>query len=60
MSEKINQEILNELKKINEKLDKLDQEQEQGLSTPMKFIALVFGVCVVGPIVFVALTAVLN
>lgn len=60
MSEKINQEILDELKKINEKLDKLNQEQEQGLSTPMKFVALLFGVCVVGPVFFVALTALLN
>ncbi|MBE4909834.1 hypothetical protein IMZ08_17505 [Bacillus luteolus] len=60
MSDKLNQEILNELKKINEKLDKIEGEKEQGLSTPMKFVALVFGVCVVGPIVFVALTALLN
>lgn len=50
MSEQINQEILHELKKINEKLDRLEAETEKGLSTPMKIVALLFGLFIIGPI----------
>lgn len=37
MSDELGEEILKELKKINEKLDILNEPK--GLSTPMKFIA---------------------
>lgn len=45
MSEDINRQILEELKKINEKL-----EESKGLSTPMKFVALILGFLVIGPL----------
>ncbi|ADI00683.1 hypothetical protein [Salisediminibacterium selenitireducens] len=48
MADDVNQEILRELKKINEKLDRL--EEPQGLSTPMKLLALFLGVIVLGPV----------
>jgi hypothetical protein len=47
MSEEQNQEILNELKKINEKLDSI---QQRGLSAPIKFIAILLGLTIVGPL----------
>ncbi|AOM82212.1 hypothetical protein [Salisediminibacterium beveridgei] len=49
MADELNKEILNELKKMNEKIDKL--EEPKGLSTPMKLIALFLGVMVFGPII---------
>ncbi|WP_173915332.1 hypothetical protein [Halobacillus sp. Marseille-Q1614] len=49
MSEELNREILEELKKMNERLDKL--EKTKGLSPAMKIIALLFGFLVIGPAV---------
>ncbi|AWE07644.1 hypothetical protein DCE79_09730 [Lysinibacillus sp. 2017] len=55
MSEELNKEILLELKKINQKLDELN-ESPQALSKPMKFIALFIGFTVIGPFVAVLLS----
>jgi F0F1-type ATP synthase assembly protein I len=51
MSDELSKEILDELKKMNEKLDNLNEPN--GLSTPMKIVALFFGFMVIGP--FIAL-----
>jgi hypothetical protein len=51
MSEELNQEILDELKKINQKLDTIDQQR--GISTPLKFIAVIIGVTIIGPLIMV-------
>jgi hypothetical protein len=58
MSDELSQEILIELRKINEKLDKLNEPK--GLSVPMKIIALFLGFTVVGPIITLVLTRLLN
>ncbi|MGO4501137.1 hypothetical protein AB4114_35440 [Paenibacillus sp. 2RAB27] len=50
MSDELSEEILKELKKINEKLDILNEPK--GLSTPMKIIAFF----VIGPMVALLLT----
>jgi F0F1-type ATP synthase assembly protein I len=55
MQEDLNKEILLELMKINEKLDKLNEEP-QGLSKPMKVIALFIGFTVIGPLVAIVLS----
>jgi uncharacterized membrane protein (DUF106 family) len=49
VSDDYNKQILDELKKMNEKLEELSNKQS-GLSTPMKFIALVVGFMVLGPL----------
>lgn len=48
MSEEMNREILLELKKINQKLEELN-EQPKTLSATTKFIALFIGFMVIGP-----------
>ncbi|CAG7636780.1 hypothetical protein ACFQI7_07340 [Paenibacillus allorhizosphaerae] len=53
MSEQLNKEILEELKKINDKLDTMDQHR--GLSTPLKFIAVILGVTVIGPLILLVI-----
>ncbi len=55
MSEDLQKEILEELKKINEKLD-----EPKGLSTPMKFVALILGFLVIGPILAFLLSFLFN
>ncbi|WP_192894682.1 hypothetical protein [Paenibacillus contaminans] len=54
MSDEISKEILEELKKINEKLDSLNEPK--GLSTPMKIVALFFGFIVIGPLIALLLS----
>lgn len=49
MSEEISKEILEELKKINEKLARLNEPK--GLSTSMKIVALFVGFMVIGPLI---------
>lgn len=51
MSDELSKEILEELKKMNEKLDSINEPR--GLSTSIKIIALFFGFMVIGP--FIAL-----
>lgn len=51
MSEEINNEILKELKAINDKLESLNNERKKGLSTAGKFVALFLGFGLVGPFV---------
>lgn len=58
MSDELNKEILRELKIINEKLDKLSEPK--GLSTPMKFVALLLGMFVLGPILAYLVSALLK
>ncbi len=48
MQEDINREVLEELKKINQKLDALGEQR--GLSTPLKIIAVIVGFALVGPL----------
>lgn len=48
MSEELNHEILDELKKINRKLDAI--HEKRGLSTPLKFFAVIVGLIIVGPL----------
>lgn len=50
MSEELNREILDELKKINQKLDTIGEQR--GISAPLKFIAIIIGVTIVGPLIF--------
>ncbi|WP_192894662.1 hypothetical protein [Paenibacillus contaminans] len=54
MSDELSKEILNELKKINEKLDNL--YEPKGLSIPLKIIALFIGFMVIGPMVLLLLS----
>jgi len=54
MSDELSKEILNELKKINEKLDNL--YEPKGLSMPLKIIALFIGFMVIGPMVLLLLS----
>jgi hypothetical protein len=49
MGEEMNKQILDELRKMNEKLDVLTEKQ-QGLSTPMKVMSLILGFIVIGPL----------
>ncbi|MCM3781900.1 hypothetical protein M3231_02835 [Neobacillus mesonae] len=49
MSDQLNKEILEELKKINNKLDSLNNTK--GLSTPIKIIAVILGFMVIGPLI---------
>ena len=56
MSEEMNKEILLELKKINQKLEELN-EQPKALSTSMKFIALFIGFMVIGPITTILISS---
>jgi hypothetical protein len=53
MSEELNQEILDELKKINQKLDTIGEQR--GISTPLKFIAIIIGVTILGPLIMLAI-----
>jgi hypothetical protein len=55
MQEDLNKEILIELKKINQKLDELNEEP-QVLSKSMKVIALFIGFTVIGPIVAILIS----
>lgn len=54
MSDETNNEILVELKKINEKLDQL--QASKGLSMPMKFVAIVLGFVIIGPALTILLS----
>jgi hypothetical protein len=54
MSDELSEEILKELKKINEKLDTLNEPK--GLSSPMKIIAFF----VIGPIIALTLVGLLQ
>ncbi|GGA12717.1 hypothetical protein GCM10008018_67180 [Paenibacillus marchantiophytorum] len=56
MTEELGKEILKEIREINEKLDQINEPR--GLSTPMKFIALLFGCMVVGPIILLIMSRV--
>jgi hypothetical protein len=58
MSDDMNQDIMKELRKINEKLDKYNEPK--GLSVPMKIIALFIGFTVVGPISALLLSQLFN
>lgn len=54
MSDELSKQILNELKKNNEKLDNL--YEPKGLSIPLKNIALFIGFMVIGPMVLLLLS----
>jgi hypothetical protein len=58
MSDELSKEILSELEIINDKLDKLNERK--GLSSPMKIIAIIFGFLVIGPIIALLLSRLLN
>jgi len=45
MSEELNREILDELKKINQKLEAI--HVKRGISTPQKFFAIILGLIIV-------------
>ncbi|SEG72101.1 hypothetical protein [Paenibacillus sp. UNC499MF] len=57
MNEEINKEILKELRILNEKIDHLSAK---GLSTPYKLLAVFIGFAVIGPIVLVIVSVLLN
>lgn len=48
MSDDINRQILEELRKMNEKLDRLQESKR--LSTPMKLVAIILGFIIIGPL----------
>ncbi|MFZ4453640.1 hypothetical protein [Salibacterium aidingense] len=49
------EQILEEIRKMNDKLDHITEKQK-GLSTPMKFIALLLGFMVLGPLIAILLS----
>lgn len=53
LSEPTNQDILEELRKLNEKIDKLNErtKEPKGISTPLALIALFLGYAILGPII---------
>ncbi|WP_063847744.1 hypothetical protein [Bacillus sp. FJAT-28004] len=54
MSEELNLEILDgELKKINQKSDTIGERR--GISTPLKFIAVIVGFIIVGPLLMMVI-----
>ncbi|MEC0226124.1 hypothetical protein [Paenibacillus alba] len=57
MSENLSQDILKELKEINQKLDKMNESK--GLSLPMKILALCIGFAVIGPLIVILLSRLL-
>ncbi|CAN7672625.1 hypothetical protein [Paenibacillus sp. LjRoot56] len=54
MSDELSKEILEELKKLNEKIDQL--QASKGLSTPMKFVAILLGFVVIGPTITILIS----
>jgi len=48
MSDDINRQVLEELRKMNEKLDRLQESKR--LSTPMKLVAIFLGFLIIGPL----------
>jgi hypothetical protein len=56
MSDEVNQQILEELKNINMRLQKI--EERRGLSAPVKFIAIVVGFVIIGPLFFFMLSVI--
>ncbi|CAN7541861.1 hypothetical protein LJR153_003909 [Paenibacillus sp. LjRoot153] len=58
MSDELSKEILDELKRINEKLDQL--HTSKGLSTPMKFVAILLGFVVIGPTITILISRLFN
>ncbi|MBD8071178.1 hypothetical protein [Bacillus sp. PS06] len=52
MKEPTNKELLVEIIKLNDRIDRLEQltNEPKGLSTPVKFIALFLGFVILGPI----------
>ncbi|SFL49415.1 hypothetical protein SAMN03159341_106353 [Paenibacillus sp. 1_12] len=58
MSEELNHEILDELKKINQKLDAMDKQR--GISAPLKFIAVIIGFIIIGPMIMIAIGIISN
>lgn len=48
MSGELNQEILDELKKINQKIDSIGEQR--GITTPLKFIAIIAGFIILSPL----------
>ncbi len=58
MSDEMSKEILEELKRINEKLDQL--QTSKGLSTPMKFVAILLGFVVIGPAITILVSRFFN
>ncbi|EGL15091.1 MULTISPECIES: hypothetical protein [unclassified Paenibacillus] len=58
MNDETNKEILKELRNLNEKIDHLIAAK--GLSAPLKLLAVFIGFAVIGPIVVVILSALLN
>ncbi|WP_127583555.1 hypothetical protein [Paenibacillus koleovorans] len=58
MQEVTNREILEELKKIQQKLEALSEPK--GLSTPGKILALIFGFAVFGPLLGYLASIIIN
>jgi F0F1-type ATP synthase assembly protein I len=58
MSDELSKEILEELKKLNEKIDQL--QTSKGLSTPMKFVAILLGFVVIGPTITILISRLFN
>jgi F0F1-type ATP synthase assembly protein I len=58
MSDELSKEILEELKKLNEKIDQL--QTQKGLSTPMKFVAILLGFVVIGPTITILISRLFN
>jgi len=48
MSDDTNRQILEELRKMNEKLDRL--QESKGLSTPTKLVSIILGFLIIGPL----------
>lgn len=50
MTNETEEQILKELKKVNEKLEVLTEEN-RGLSTTVKIISLIVGIAIIGPLI---------
>ncbi|XRG80016.1 hypothetical protein V5E38_06820 [Rossellomorea sp. GAMAL-10_SWC] len=59
MSDEINKEILKELKEINVKLERLVNDQNKGLSSPVKLVALCIGFFIL-PMIFSVVIPLIN
>lgn len=58
MSDEMNKEVLEELKKINEKLDSLNSRK--GLPIPLAIIAILLGFTLIGPLIVILISFLMN
>lgn len=62
MPEPTNQDLLNEIKKLNEKIDQLNANKNESkrIPTPLALIGLFLGFAIIGPIVGMLIMTILE